>query len=71
MDKELIRDTKSFTDDKFIVVESSKIRTAGINKLPPEGLPRDLSELGASVAVSRVEGRFLPAELVPHQGCTR
>ena len=44
MDKELVKGTRGLAADKFIVGESGKIRGTGKGKLPPEGLPRDLSD---------------------------
>ena len=44
MDKELVKGTRGLAADEFIVGESGKIRGTGKGKLPPEGLPRDLSD---------------------------
>ena len=72
MDKELVKGTRGLAADEFIVGESGKIRGTGKGKLPPEGLPRDLSEPGTSAPVSRGGGsRFPPTETAPFQGYAR
>ena len=61
MDKELVKGTRGLAADEFIVGESGKIRGTGKGKLPPEGLPRDLSEPGTSASVSR-GGEAIPSD---------
>ena len=72
MDKELGKGTRGLAADKFIVGESGKIRGTGKGKLPPEGLPRDLSDpKRALLSVCRGGGRFPPTETAPFQGYAR
>ena len=72
MDKELVKGTRGLAADKFIVGESGKIRGTGKGKLPPEGLPRDLSDpKRALLSVCRGGGRFPPTETAPFQGYAR
>ena len=61
MDKELVKGIRNLATARFVVGDSGKIRGTGKGKLPPEGLPRDLSEPGTSAPVSR-GGEAIPSD---------